>query len=127
MPIPGIEGIGGVGAGTGASALTYMNSLATQARGTAGVSPSGYLNATQNAATATSGAAFSDSLVGAVNNIQNLQRKSSDLAVKAVTGELNDIHDYTIAATEAKVTLELTAALRNKAVDAFTEIMRMQA
>jgi flagellar hook-basal body complex protein FliE len=32
-----------------------------------------------------------------------------------------------IASTEAQVTTELTVALRNKAVDAFNEIMRMQA
>jgi flagellar hook-basal body complex protein FliE len=32
-----------------------------------------------------------------------------------------------IASTQAQVTTELTVALRNKAVDAFNEIMRMQA
>ena len=36
-------------------------------------------------------------------------------------------HDYTIAATQASVAMELTAAVRNRAVDAFNEIMRMQA
>ncbi len=56
-----------------------------------------------------------------------MQSNADTLAVKAVTGDLNDIHDYTIAASEASVAMELTAALRNKAVDAFTEIMRMQA
>jgi flagellar hook-basal body complex protein FliE len=32
-----------------------------------------------------------------------------------------------IASTRAAVTLELVAAVRNKGVDAFNEIMRMQA
>ena len=32
-----------------------------------------------------------------------------------------------IASSRASVTLELVAAVRNKGVDAFTEIMRMQA
>lgn len=71
--------------------------------------------------------AFSAALAGAVHNVQERQQISGELAVKAVTGELEDIHDYTIAATEAQVTLEVTAAVRNRLVDAFTEIMRMQA
>ena len=72
-------------------------------------------------------AAFATSFAGSIDNLQALQSTSDALAVKAVTGDLDDIHDYTIASTQASVALELTAALRNKAVDAFTEIMRMQA
>ncbi len=71
--------------------------------------------------------AFSSALSGAIENIQGKQDLSSDLAVKAVTGELENVHDYTIAATEAAVSLELAVAVRNRLVDAFTEIMRMQA
>lgn len=71
--------------------------------------------------------AFASILSGAVDGLQSKDNAANTLAVSAVTGDLADIHDYTIAATEAKVTLELTAAIRNKAVDAFNEIMRMQA
>ena len=70
---------------------------------------------------------FASALGGAVDNLQQLQSTSNDLAIKAVTGDLDDIHDATIAATRAQVTLELVAAVRNKGVDAFNEIMRMQA
>jgi flagellar hook-basal body complex protein FliE len=92
------------------------------------VSPTGYIDPTEGggAPSAASGA-FGNVLTDAVTNLQGLQTKSNDLAVQAVTGDLDDVHDYTIAATEAKVTLELTAAIRNKAVEAFSEIMRMQA
>ncbi len=78
-------------------------------------------------AAATGAVPFAQSLGSAVDNLQGLQSTSADLAVKAVTGELDNVHDYTIASTEAAVALELTAAVRNRAVDAFTEIMRMQA
>ncbi|MFV0285769.1 MAG: flagellar hook-basal body complex protein FliE [Demequina sp.] len=83
--------------------------------------------ATDVASSATDGTAFAQSLGTAVDGLQGMQSTSADLAVKAVTGELDNVHDYTIAATEAAVALELTAAVRNRAVDAFSEIMRMQA
>jgi flagellar hook-basal body complex protein FliE len=70
---------------------------------------------------------FGIDLAGAVENLQALQSRASALGIRAVTGDLDDIHDYTIASSQAAVTLELTAAIRNKAVEAFTEIMRMQA
>ena len=74
----------------------------------------------------TSGAGFA-SVLGSVEALQGLQSTSSSLAVQAVTGDLDDVHDYTIAAAEASTALEVTAAVRNKAVEAFSEIMRMQA
>ena len=74
----------------------------------------------------TSGAGFANILSG-VDNLQQMQSTTNDLAVKAVTGDLTDVHDYTIAAAESSTALELTAAVRNKAVEAFNEIMRMQA
>ena len=91
-----------------------------------GVTGTGYLAPVQ-APAGTDGSAFGASLAGAVNNVQQLQSTSNDLAVKAVTGNLDDIHSATLAATRAQVTLELVSAVRNKGVDGFNEIMRMQA
>lgn len=71
--------------------------------------------------------AFGVSLGDALVNLQGLQSASGELAVKAATGSLEDIHQATIASTRAAVTLELVSTLRIKGVDAFNEIMRMQA
>ncbi len=76
---------------------------------------------------ATDGSGFAAELTGVVDELQRLQSTSNELAIKAVTGELTDIHEATLAATRAQVTLELVAAVRNKGVAAFNEIMRMQA
>ncbi|MDQ1580939.1 MAG: flagellar hook-basal body complex protein FliE [Microbacteriaceae bacterium] len=76
---------------------------------------------------ATGATGFANAMSGAVDNLQQLQSTSDTLAIQAVTGSLNDIHTATIAASRAEVTLELAAAVRNKGVDAFNEIMRMQA
>jgi flagellar hook-basal body complex protein FliE len=72
------------------------------------------------------GGDFGKTVVNALDNLEKTQDKADNLAVKAATGDLNDVHDYMIAATEASVQTELTVAVRNKAVEAFNEIMRMQ-
>lgn len=91
-----------------------------------GPTPTGYAGAATGIQ-ATDGTGFAASLTGAVDNLQQLQSTSKQLAVSAVTGDLTDIHNATLAASRAQITLELVAAVRNKGVDAFTEIMRMQA
>jgi flagellar hook-basal body complex protein FliE len=88
--------------------------------------PTGYVQGA-GSVKGTDGSGFASSLTGAVDGLQQLQNTSNDLAIKAVTGDLADIHNATLASSRASVTLELVAAVRNKGIDAFTEIMRMQA
>ena len=78
------------------------------------------------AAAGTDGSGFAATLVSSLEQVQSLQAESSRLAVQAATGDLTDVHDYTIAASEAKVATEVTVAVRNKALEAFNEIMRIQ-
>jgi len=78
-------------------------------------------------AAAASGADFGSMLSNGIDNLQGLQTKSDNLALQAATGDLTDVHDYIIASTEANLATQLTVAVRNKALDAFNEIMRMQA
>jgi len=72
-----------------------------------------------------SGMDFGSVLAQGISNLQGLNDRTDQLAVKAATGDLNAIHDYTITATEATVATQLTTAVRNKALEAFQEIMRM--
>jgi flagellar hook-basal body complex protein FliE len=69
---------------------------------------------------------FGSMLTGGIDQLQSLHATSDALAVQAATGDLKDIHDYMIASTQTSVATEMTVAVRNKAVEAFTEIMRMQ-
>lgn len=69
---------------------------------------------------------FGSMVLDGLDRLEGLTDKADGLAVQAATGKLENIHDYTIAASEASVAGQLTVALRNKAVEAFNEIMRMQ-
>jgi flagellar hook-basal body complex protein FliE len=102
-PLSGVEGP------SGASALSGLSLPAPTTR------------------SADDGASFGQSLTGAIDDLRQLQSTSNELSVAAVTGNLDDIHSAMIASARASVTLELVAAVRNKGVEAFNEIMRMQA
>lgn len=95
-----------------------------------GVSPIGALAlpplSAPSAAASAAKPSFSNMVAQGLEKLQAAQTASDDLAVKATTGDLTDIHDYMIAANEATLSTQLTVAVRNKAVEAFTEIMRMQ-
>ncbi len=83
--------------------------------------PVGAAGQTQGAA----GPDFGQLLAHGLQQLEGLQNQTSQLAVNAATGDLNAVHDYTITATEAAVATQLTAAVRNKALQAFQSIMQM--
>jgi flagellar hook-basal body complex protein FliE len=69
---------------------------------------------------------FADLLTNGLQEVQGLQDKADNLGVQVADGTLQDPAQYTMASTEAGLALDLTVAVRNKAVEAFQEIMRMQ-
>jgi flagellar hook-basal body complex protein FliE len=69
---------------------------------------------------------FAKVLQGYMQNVDTTLKQASDLTVKAAAGEITNIHDVTIASEKAKLALELTVTTRDKAVEAYQEIMRMQ-
>jgi flagellar hook-basal body complex protein FliE len=87
--------------------------------------PAGSLGAAARTA-GPQGVDFGELVLDGIDRLEGVQQRSEGLAVQAATGDLQSIHDYTIAATQAEVTTQVTVAVRNKAVEAFTEIMRMQ-
>jgi flagellar hook-basal body complex protein FliE len=70
----------------------------------------------------TGGNLFVDSLTQA----SEAQSSTDGLIKSAATGELTDLTSVMSAMTEAQLSTQLTVALRNKAVESFNEIMRMQ-
>jgi flagellar hook-basal body complex protein FliE len=85
------------------------------------------LDLDEAAKTASPNTDFARMLSKGLESVQASQDKASDLAVQVANGTLQDPAQYTMAANEASLGLQMTLAVRNKAVEAFQEIMRMQA
>jgi flagellar hook-basal body complex protein FliE len=68
-------------------------------------------------------AAFLQEAVADVNRLQ----QEADAAVQQYTvGNAQNLHDVMIAAEKADISLRLLMQVRNKAIEAYQEIMRMQ-
>lgn len=76
-------------------------------------------------ATTADGSTFADVLTRSIGQLQGLQNTADTRATQAATGDLQDVHDYMIAASEARLATDAVVTVKNKAVDAFNEIMRM--
>jgi flagellar hook-basal body complex protein FliE len=102
-----------IGALTGISSLVSGSATAT--------------SAATSAASSTGGTDFASMLNNGLQSLQASQTNADSLAVQASTGDLSDIAQYTIAATQASVATQLATTLTSKGVEAFNQIMGMQA
>ncbi|WP_419962560.1 flagellar hook-basal body complex protein FliE [Psychrobacillus sp. BM2] len=69
---------------------------------------------------------FGDFLKTAIQSV-NENQKASDVATeKLINGGDIELHDVMIASQKASITLNATLEIRNKVVEAYQEIMRMQ-
>ncbi len=69
---------------------------------------------------------FKEMFYDAIDNVSDLQRNADDLMTKLAIGETQDLHQVMIAVEEVNLALQLTLQIRNKMLEAYQEIMRMQ-
>ena len=70
--------------------------------------------------------AFKQTLTGIAEKMNDIQNASNIAAEKVVLGQSVDSHDVMIASQEAGLAFDLILEVRNKLIDAYHEIMRMQ-
>ena len=83
-------------------------------------------NPFQKIETDSSSTSFGNVLQGYLQNVDNTVKQAEVLSTKLATGEIDNVHDVMIASEKAKLALELTVTIRDKAVEAYQEVMRMQ-
>jgi flagellar hook-basal body complex protein FliE len=72
------------------------------------------------------GEKFSDTLKELISDTNSLQIQSADLTGRMIKGEPVDIHDVMIATEKAKTSFQLLMEIRNRFLDMYREISRMQ-
>lgn len=72
------------------------------------------------------GKAFSQFLSEAIADVNTLQNKAEKASLDLAAGKLQDVSQAVIAAEKAAIAMQLTMQVRNKVVDAYQEVMRMQ-
>jgi flagellar hook-basal body complex protein FliE len=74
----------------------------------------------------TGSGSFADTLKEAVMNVNEAQ-KNSDKAIQALaTGKTDNVAEVMIATEKADIALKLMVQVRNKIIDAYQEVMKMQ-
>lgn len=72
------------------------------------------------------GPSFADTLKEAVNNVNQLSLDADRKAQELSTGKTDDIAGVMMAAEKADIALRAMVQVRNKIIDAYQEIMKMQ-
>lgn len=72
------------------------------------------------------GRTFADLLEDAIHEANRLQKDSDDQIGKLLAGEETDLHTVLIAMQKAQISFQLLMQVRNKIVEAYQEISRMQ-
>ena len=69
---------------------------------------------------------FAESLKQAIAEVDSLQHKRDSVVEGMITGEVSEVHDVMAAAEEAQLAFELLLEVRNRLLESYQEIMRMQ-
>jgi len=69
---------------------------------------------------------FSDLLSSSIETVEQAQRSATNAVQQFLSGQNEDLHTVAIAEQKAEITSDLFLQLRNKAVSAYQEIMKMQ-
>ncbi len=68
--------------------------------------------------------AFGEAIKGAINKVNRLEREANSSIVDLLQGKA-DIHETMIALQKVDISMRMLLTIRNKAIEAYREIMRM--
>ena len=87
--------------------------------------PAEIIGQTQSKGTAEA-SSFKELVNDYLNETNNVQLDAGEAIQKMAAGDVENIHDVMIAVEKGRLSLELVLEIRNKLLDAYRELMRMQ-
>jgi flagellar hook-basal body complex protein FliE len=69
---------------------------------------------------------FASVLKDSINKVNESQLEADTMTQKLAQGENVDLHQVMIAQQKANITLQATLEIRNKVIESYQEMMRMQ-
>lgn len=73
-----------------------------------------------------SATSFSDTLHDSLNAVNDLQTKKSRMITSFASGETQNVHELMISMQKASLAVNLTSAVRNKVLEAYRELSKLQ-
>lgn len=71
------------------------------------------------------GSMFEDVFRQAIENVKQTDKELQMQQYLLASGQSDDLHNLTIASTKAQLSIDLMVQLRNKAMEAYNEMMRI--
>jgi flagellar hook-basal body complex protein FliE len=93
--------------------------------GISGLSGMNGLSSVKQATPAQAQSSFTESLKTAIDSLNETQQASDKMTEALAAGEVNNLHDVMIASQKASVAMDAAVQVQRKAIDAYTEMMRM--
>jgi flagellar hook-basal body complex protein FliE len=103
-------GIGSIGSSGGVGGIGGAGSGASTVGGVGGAA----------------GPSFTDSLVRAIQQANEVQLQADEMSRALAAGQAAELHSVMLAAEKANLALQFTLQVRNKVIEAYQEIMRVQ-
>jgi flagellar hook-basal body complex protein FliE len=72
------------------------------------------------------GASFLDHLQNSIGEVNKMQIDADKMSVDVATGKSGNLHEAMLAMSQAQLGFNFLVQVRNKALDAYNEVMRMQ-
>ncbi|MCX6126715.1 MAG: flagellar hook-basal body complex protein FliE [Proteobacteria bacterium] len=97
--------------------LGKMREIQSEARKSEGISISDR---------ARQGTSFMDHLQDGIGEVNQMQKTADKMAMEMAAGKNENLHETMLATTQAEIGFNLMVQLRNRALEAYQEVMRMQ-